>query len=452
MSLINTLNDKFNLLNAKINSNQSAIAIKYDEINLKLNNLAELNEIIDNVNFSRECLLSQLKKHLVGLLNKLNDLVQTAASKFSPINFVGEHNDIPVSVFQTKQTLIKPNKTYDLNYLYLLLYKIASVKRFRLVYAENKLIRDLNSFVVNFLLDELNKNELYMKLKYFKLLNKYEEINVSLSVNKINANNINNNEYLVKRHRIVLSKEKTFYFIELLNKQCYMLVKNDALNQDLHKSPIIYMRYFEYYQFIAYGEHIVGLFYDDMYYVVKLYNTRLELITARTFKFRIVLHSMNKYEIVCLKNQINSERYMALSYSLERIDSFGQKLDPKKPFYFGDGSLIQSSPSKLFIYFYDLQTQQHSIKIMNRSNGKVENLINISQNRTKFKLIKIDSAFRIIIKLAEPSNDTFLYYDSSGKLLFEVKSNRIKHFKTFDLTCSNDLYYVDYLNNKILFS
>jgi hypothetical protein len=305
MSLIHNLNEKFNSINDKIDLNKNSILNKYDEINSKLNNSIEFNEIIDNVNFSRECLLNQLKKHLISLLNKLNDLIQTAAK-------------------------LESNYLNSTNYLYLLIYKIISVKKFRLVYFENKLIRNFNSFVNNFLLNELNKNELYLKFKYFKLFNKYEEVNVSLSINKINTNNLNNNEHLVKRHRILLSKEKTFYFIELLNKQCYMLVKNDTLNQELYKSPIIYMRYFEYYQFIAHGEYIVGLFYDDLYYVVKLYNDRLELITARTFKFRIVLHSMNKYEIICLKNQINSDRYMALNYNLEKIDSFGQKLDPKK--------------------------------------------------------------------------------------------------------------------------
>jgi hypothetical protein len=79
---------------------------------------------------------------------------------------------------------------------------------------------------------------------------------------------------------------------------------------------------------------------------------------------------MGKHEIVLYTNKIN-ERYVALNYKLEQIDSFGQNVDQKKRFYFADASLIKCSFDSLYLKFYDAKTQLHQIKQFSRLSGKL---------------------------------------------------------------------------------
>ena len=405
------LTEKFENLNDKINSLINETHLKSDLFIAKIENKISFSELIDGLNFARNFLLDILSNHQKLILKKLNSIEKNPSTN------------------------------------------TCSIKK--LFYIENSVIKTLANFYILKLIDHIfNRNNLYIRFKYFKLCyNATQQVNLHYGLNENLA---------LKKNKIVLSKQRTFYFSEFPDKTCYMLIRDDLRNLDLVKSPTIYLRCFENYQFLAYDIYIVGLFYDDYSFVVKLYKVKDEnftLISSKTFKFKIFLHSINKYEIVCLTNQINSNRYLALNYDLNKIDSFGQKVDEKRPFYFGDGSLINCSFNKIFIYFYDRIKQRHAIKILNRSSGMLEKFGFIDLPEfTKFNQIKIDSSFRILIldeinsKVTTKKRINSLnYFDANGKLLFKIKSNLFRDLKSFDLTSEDHLYFIDYNNNKINF-
>jgi hypothetical protein len=416
------LSGKFNKLNEKINNLIGDTHLKSDILIAKIENKINFNELIDEINIARDCLLKSLIEHQKLLLKKLN---------YSDFIINGEN----VETF--------------------------SIQVQKLFYTENSVIKTMdNSYVVKLIDHIFKRNNLFLKFKYFNLFyNGIQKVNLYYGMSE---------KMVLKKNKIVLSKQRTFYFTEFSDKTCYMLIRDDLSNRDLVKSSIIYLRYFENYQFLATDTHIIGLFYDDYCFVLKLYTVKNEnftLISSKTFKFKIILHSINKHEIICLTNQINANRYLALSYDLDIIDRFGQKIDEDKPFYFGDGSLINCSINKIFVYFYDHREQKHSIKIMNRSSGKTEKncLIDLPLG-TKFKQIKIDSSFRILIfsemslsmKNTEEKEEidctgyckkirnSILYFDTDGKFLFRIKSNLFMDLKSFDLTSEDDLYFIDY--------
>jgi hypothetical protein len=330
-------------------------------------------------------------------------------------------------------------------------------KRFKylnyLKFKENRFESINENFILKYLDYLLSKNYLYLKFKYIKFFEANQQLEINASFKDIyNLNNLNYlNEFktLVKVNRIVLRHNRIFYFVETIHRNCFMLI-TDENNFLIVRSSIINLRHFEYYQFIANGKHIVALFYDDHNYIIKLFDLNLNQLQMKIFDYRINLHSMNKYEIVCFSNKIKSDRYLVLNHELDVIYTFGQKLDIRKPFYFGDGSLIQMSFNKIFIYFYDIFEQKHSIKILNRQTGLIEKILNV--DNTKYQFIKMDSSGRLMIKSINPNRDFYFsidYYETNGDKLYKVKCDQLSNETNFDLTYDDKLY--SFNQNKIKF-
>lgn len=308
-------------------------------------------------------------------------------------------------------------------------------------------------FILRHVDNLLLKNYLYLKFKYIKFYETDQQTEINASFKDIynlnNLNYLNQFKTLVKVNRIVLKHDRIFYFIETINRNCFMMI-TDENNRLIVRSSIIHLRHFEHYQFIANGKHIVGLFYNDHHYVIKLFDLNLNQLQMKVFDYRINLHSMNKYEIVCFTNQIKSDRYLVLNHDLDVIYTFGQKLDERKPFYFGDGSLIQLSFNKIFIYFYDIFEQKHSIKILNRNTGLIEKILSIEN--TKYQYLKMDSSGRLLIKSVNSKRDSKFsidYYDTNGDYLFKVKCDQLLNETNFDLTYDDKLYCFN--RSKIIF-
>jgi hypothetical protein len=359
--------------------------------------------IANELNESREFMVKRVKKHLDYLLSSINNSLFEIKNENASLQLSAQH----YLHFVDSELNLGKNQT----------------------------------FLIHFLDHLFNRSYLYLKNKYLNLFSS-DAVDIMASIKTVyqlnNLNYINEFKMIVKVNRIVLSDKRIFYFVENRNKACFMLITNQH-NILVIRSSIINLRHFEHYQFIGNGNFIVALFYDDHSYLVKLFDLNLKQLKMRVFDNRINLHSMNKNEIVCFTNKIKSDRYLILNFDLDVVKSFGQKIDSKKPFYFGDSSLIQCSLNRIFIYFYDIFRQNHSVKILNRLTGSVER--NLVLKDTKYQFIKLDSSSRLLIKSGSADGKLKLsYHDSNGDHLFEVKCDDLINDIGFDFT-SNDMLF-----------
>lgn len=296
-----------------------------------------------------------------------------------------------------------------------------------------------NETILNLILNSINQNYLFTKLKYFNLFN------FSL-FKEIELRDQTPNQSYFKCKKLFLSNKLMFYFVEFQKRMCYMQIKT-ITNIELFRSRNIHLKQFEQYDFIGYGSRVCGLFHDDDTFTLKLFDTKLNLVKIRQFSFRLTLHSMNSNDIICYTNNKMS-RYLVLDYNFDRKFSFGQKELANKPYYLGDSSLIQITALNIYAYFYDIKTEQHYLKIISRPFGSLERSVQLgSKNSIKSSLIKLDPGGSILIKLNNLNLIKVL--DLNGAFLFETKHALFDTFKTIDLNKENDLFYFE--KNKKLY-
>ena len=220
-------------------------------------------------------------------------------------------------------------------------------------------------------------------------------------------------------------------------------IEDTELSQEIYSSRLR-LKYDESYQVVSYGQYIVILVFNDFQsHLNLLYYDRFlnELIVAkqRSLNSRVTLHSMNRNEIVCMQvSRHASDKYLAFDYEFEQTAKFGQKANPREPFYIRDASLIGISLNRIYLSFYDIRTQKHCVKILNRLSGRVERIIDLECNQKAiFNSIRLDSSFRIMIRCGR-CEDRVRYYDCNGDYLFDIEHQFcFGKFKCFEQISDN---------------
>lgn len=235
------------------------------------------------------------------------------------------------------------------------------------------------------------------------------------------------------------------------SKSIELKIENTRTGIDVYTSRLR-LKYDQSYQVLSYGLFVLILVYNDFQAHFNLlyfdsYLQELVLIKQRIHSGRVNLHSMNRNEIVCLQaSRQASERYLVLDYDLNETTRFGQKNHPNRPFYVRDASLIGLSYTHIYLYYYDIRSQRHSVKILNRLSGLVTRLIDLErgnkERKANFNWVKLDSSFRLIIR-SSCHDDCVNYHDYDGKFLFRVQHpvcfGKFKHMEQISdhfLACS----------------
>ena len=124
------------------------------------------------------------------------------------------------------------------------------------------------------------------KIKYLHLYNEFE----CVDTDQIPAECYN---FII----LPLNRNRIFYCCGIFEKKSYMKITN-KYGVELHRSPISPSHY--YRQFMAYNEHIVGLFDDKSNQVnmIEIYNHYLDQLQRRTFKTRLELWSVSHDQLI----------------------------------------------------------------------------------------------------------------------------------------------------------
>lgn len=226
-------------------------------------------------------------------------------------------------------------------------------------------------------------------------------------------------------------------------KSIIIKIENTVLDKDVYTSRLR-LKYDQSYQVLSYGLFVVVLVYNDFQSHFNLlyfdrYAQELVLVKQKMIPCRVNMHSMNRNEIICMHvSRQATDRYIAFDYEFNQTAHFGQKTDPKRGFFIRDASLIGLSFTRIYLYFYNIKTQRHCVKILNRLNGLVEKIIDIDSNqKAKFNCVKLDSSFRLMIRCCH-NKDTIRYFDSNGEFLFKIQHPFcFGKFKNFDQISDN---------------
>jgi hypothetical protein len=399
LNVIDQLESQFERIEKKLVATRTSIELKCAEHESSCVGFL-LEHFVNRLNHVRETLIESLNKHLEMLLKQFAD------SSLRQI----------IRLFDSKLLFVESQKVFNTPLI---------LQLFELIFNREKLI-------LNFKYFDLHSTAYLLK---------------ETQTTKSTPSPVNQPKCL----RIVVSSEKVFYFVEMKNRQCFMQIKNKQ-DQVLIKSASFYLRFFEHYQLLADEKYVLILVYDEVIaklYLFNLNNNEFNLSASRTFDCRINLHSMGKHEIVLYTNKIN-ERYVALNYKLEQIDSFGQNVDQKKRFYFADASLIKCSFDSLYLKFYDAKTQLHQIKQFSRLSGKLLRTISFDTPPANRQLISFDSngSFFVFKTLKSASIEL---YDTNGKYLTSVRSSLLNEIKSFEFfKHSDDAYLID-KDNRVCF-
>ena len=217
-------------------------------------------------------------------------------------------------------------------------------------------------------------------------------------------------------------------------------------------------------EMICHGEHIVVLscFFKHMQknYILKMYNSNLQLTACRNFDKNIKLLGVNNKEIIC--GLLEPTRMVVLNANLEDKDVYGQDVSPDKPFYFKNGSLIDVSSRHILYYFtewlnedpeadmcrIDSSTQKHYVKVICRRDGHCIGQINFEFGYFS-RIFKIDFNENILFKPSQ-SNALIEYYNTGGRLLASLTCDKLASLsKGFTLTNNNQIMTFDKHERKI---
>lgn len=308
-----------------------------------------------------------------------------------------------------------------------------------------------NDILINLILFN-NQTNLIQKLKYLNLINTFKEIHLNEQPQPQQQQQAA--IIYLKCKKLYLTNKLLFQFVEFQKRMCFMQIKTLATNIELFRSRTIHLKQFEQYDFIAFNNKICGLFHDDDTFILKLFDSKLQLLKLKRFNYRISLHSINSNDIICYTNN-KQERYLVLDHDLNKKFGFGQKETKNKEekttvvVCVADSSLIQLNALFIYLLYYDLKSELNYLKIISRPFGECQRMIKLGdRNEIKSCLIKIGLNC-IFIKIQNLNQ--IKLFKLNGEFMFEIKNDYVfSHFKSIDLNMKeNELFYLDNKNKKL---
>lgn len=241
---------------------------------------------------------------------------------------------------------------------------------------------------------------------------------------------------------IPLNRNRIFYCCGMFEKKSFMKITN-KFGVELHRELIDPTSY--YREFMAFDEHIVGLFDDsnNETNMVEIYNQYLKKLSKRSFKTRLELWSVSQNQFIL--RTIDTYEYTVYNFNLELKFTLNLKRIIDETGLKNSIYLTALNNSQIYLFYSHLL----SIKKIDKKTGTILGDIYFDNNLSikSFHNVKMDSENNFLIK--QNSTNKITYYSDDGKLLAENTSDLIKCFNLLDVTHQNDICYSDNLNRKI---
>jgi hypothetical protein len=387
------------------------------------------------------------------MIELLEEQFKRIDNQLESINLSNQSSDLILDLIQTQITngLNKARELYinDLN------KSLSQLLNNKFLLKQNKLTLIVLNFIPNYRIQTFtndilinlilfnNETNLIQKLKYLNLTNTFKEIQLNEQPQPQQA------AIYLKCKKLYLTNKLLFQFVEFQKRMCFMQIKT-ITNIELFRSRTIHLKQFEQYDFISFNNKICGLFHDDDTFILKLFDSKLQLLKFKRFNYRISLHSINSNDIICYTNN-KQERYLVLDHDLNKKFGFGQKEEEtkEKTVFVADSSLIQLNALFIYLLYYDLKSELNYLKIISRPFGECKRMIKLgNRNEIKSCLIKIGLNC-IFIKIQ--NLNLIKLFKLNGEFMFEIKNDYVfSHFKSIDLNLKeNELFYLDNKNKKL---
>jgi hypothetical protein len=403
------------------------------------------DDAINNIDIRTETLINSLNQARTQMQEKINELRKKSVDEFNNEFENLKLNDLDM---QPSKLIPRINKIE---------HRLASINQNLSYFSDNTLQPFDKSLIGHILCKEIDTN--FLKIKDLKSILNDQSPEKTQRVTLKFEDNINDN--VVRQNVIPLSLQrilKVYFFnrrsvyLELYDAEGKLVNKLNAF-ENLSSFPISY----------GYGNYFVISFTSKSYNAtpyetnpthVLLYDTNFKLIKAAKMLSSVESAYMNE-KYICLFYAHRSNACCTLfDYELNQLASFGQQVDPDKPFYMEKITLswkeqvalsLKNNP-RIFgitndnIYFYSL----NKMTIMCRHTGVVKKELPVSGDTPNFLL---DNQSNIIQVHSVSKRISITNYEHE----YSIHNTFDDNLEDVFITAENNLVFVDKNKDKVLF-